>query len=394
MASKRFTTAQWAKIHDLMDKKAAAFGLPRRRRKSVVIGTFNIRKLGDLKGRSAGAQRLLHRICERFDLLAIQEVQDDLAGVQQLRAALGSTYGLVVSDVTGKWAGGRGMSERLAFLFKWNRIERTELASDITYDRSAVVDSLLEHRTAFNATLRAHQQALDKHRRKRGKKGSKPTIKLPAFLTFIRQPHCAAFRVKAKSGHTPYEFMTVNAHLLFGNGPDERRWEFDALIRWIAARAKQRDKTYFDNFLLLGDCNLEFKTMAEKRADIDTQLKALNTTVLRSKKAAKANFPLLTPHPKHGELRTTARLKDTYDQIGLFAFDKRLPTPDDNRTAGVTVDGYDYGVFNFANLFSTALHGKAYADLTAAQRKSLIARMEHDVSDHMPAWIRLPIPGA
>ena len=80
--------------------------------------------------------------------------------------------------------------------------------------------------------------------------------------------------------------------------------------------------------------------------------------------------------------------------MALFTFDDELPTPDSNQRAGSTPDGYDYGVFNFAELFARALHGKAFADLTAVQRDSIIEKGEFDVSDHMPAWIRLPIPGA
>ena len=53
---------------------------------------------------------------------------------------------------------------------------------------------------------------------------------------------------------------------------------------------------------------------------------------------------------------------------------------------------FDYGVFDFVNLFSEALHGKAFAKLSAAERKTLVARFEHKVSDHMPLWLRLPLP--
>ena len=33
--------------------------------------------------------------------------------------------------------------------------------------------------------------------------------------------------------------------------------------------------------------------------------------------------------------------KQTYDQIGLFSNDIRLPTPDDNKTAGNISDNYN-----------------------------------------------------
>ena len=35
-----------------------------------------------------------------------------------------------------------------------------------------------------------------------------------------------------------------------------------------------------------------------------------------------------------------------------------------------------------------------FGDLKKSERSYILARTEHDVSDHMPAWIRLPVPGA
>ena len=108
------------------------------------------------------------------------------------------------------------------------------------------------------------------------------------------------------------------------------------------------------------------------------------------------NFPLLTPHPipARNPLHTNARGDQTYDQIALFSHDKRLPTYKANATAGSDPDGYDYGVFNFMDLFAQALHGCKFDALTKAQREAMVAKTEYDVSDHMPAWFRLPIPGA
>ncbi len=36
--------------------------------------------------------------------------------------------------------------------------------------------------------------------------------------------------------------------------------------------------------------------------------------------------------------------------------------------------------------------GKPFLDLTKKRRDALIEKFEHDVSDHMPIWIRLPKP--
>jgi endonuclease/exonuclease/phosphatase family metal-dependent hydrolase len=403
----KFSAAEWKKINQL--EPFEPFGSPERREKSVVIGTFNIRKLGTIKNRSSQAWSFLERICKRFDLLAVQEVMDNLEGLRHLQKALGEDYGIVVSDVTGGVfnpedviQGKRGNNERLAFLFNWKRIRRTELASDISYDRTDIVNKLFQKRSQYLETWEKHHRDVGKWEQKceqaqaDGKrKPKKPPIELPTFLTFIRQPHCASFEVVPQGEADPLQFLSVNAHLLYGTNRDERRWEFDALIDWLTIRAKNAAKMYYPNIVLLGDCNLEFEAFEWTREEIDARLKKLNTEALRSKRAAKVNFPLLTSHPAHGELRTSARLKQTYDQIGIFAHDKRWPLSEANKTAGqIDSDGFDYGVFNFTELFAQALYGRTFAELTKSQGDEIIKRCEYDVSDHMPAWFRLPIPGA
>lgn len=41
---------------------------------------------------------------------------------------------------------------------------------------------------------------------------------------------------------------------------------------------------------------------------------------------------------------------------------------------------------------SEALHDKRFSALTDQERQTLVARFEHKVSDHMPLWLRLPLP--
>ena len=88
-------------------------------------------------------------------------------------------------------------------------------------------------------------------------------------------------------------------------------------------------------------------------------------------------FPFLDPHPGRTEpYRTNARLTD------------RDFRPD--RT--VQPRGPDYGVFNFADLFSEALLQAPFESLEDGERKDLIDRFQFKVSDQVPLWIRLPVP--
>lgn len=389
--AKSFTKAEWNKLHNLMTRKAAEYGLPERRSGSVVLASFNIRKLAAINKKSAGAWRMLRRICERFDLVAIQEVQDDLSGLQELKRKMGTKYGMVASDITGATPGSASPTERLAFLFRWDRIKRTEVASDITYDRSAVVNTIYDWRSAFWSRFKefsAKTNAWEREKAKRKRQGkrapAKPVVHLPKFVTFIRQPLCVSFEIPGARGAKPYSFLAVNAHLLYGKYPDERQFEFQALVGWLVGRAKSASRMYHPNIIMLGDCNLDFEKVKLRRTQIDAFLKSINASDLAAKKSAKLNFPFLSVHPDQSAVfRTNARRTQTYDQIGLVIHDKRMPTSAKNKTAGKAKDGFDYGVFDFVRLFADAL-GKTPA--------TLYAKFEHDLTDHMPIWIRLPRP--
>lgn len=398
MASK-FTNAQWQKIDTLYNSSAEDFGLPERRGDSVIIGSFNIRKLGAIAKRSDQSWEFLKTTIARFDLIAIQEVMDDLSGLEHLLSLLGDDYGMVVSDITGTKPGSSGNTERLGFLFNWKKVQRTALASDVTFDRSEIANNLYDNKSEFTKAWTAHTKKLKDwetktaEKKAQGKKPpAKPPIELPRFVSFIRQPHCVSFRIKGAASSKPFEFLVVNAHLLYGKNKREREWEFKALLEWLTIRAKYVDRLYHPNILLLGDCNLDFGSVPDMRDDIDGFLMGLNKSVLKSKKAADANFPLLSSHPKLGIIKTALRQKQTYDQIGIFSNDPRLPKPEDNETAGAEAGGYDYGVFNIANLIAQALHGKNIDEVTASQRKVIFKKAEFDITDHMPIWMRLKLP--
>ena len=95
-----------------------------------------------------------------------------------------------------------------------------------------------------------------------------------------------------------------------------------------------------------------------------------------------------------GRFMSTARMTETYDQIGFFGADGALPDYLANDAAGQAgTNAFDYGVVAFADLFARALHGKE-SFRQVPRSGSFVRRFEHDVSDHHPIWVRLPIPGA
>ena len=129
---------------------------------------------------------------------------DDLSGLEHLLEMLGDDYGMVVSDVTGAKPGSGGNAERLGFLFNWKRINRTALASDITFDRSEIATNLYINRTEFSKAWTAHTKEIKEWEDKvaenkaQGKRApSRPPIELPKFVRFIRQPGTVNLTIQA-----------------------------------------------------------------------------------------------------------------------------------------------------------------------------------------------------
>ena len=69
-----------------------------------------------------------------------------------------------------------------------------------------------------------------------------------------------------------------------------------------------------------------------------------------------------------------------------------MPTYLENASMGQHPRGPNYGVFDFANLFSKAMNDQSLDQLSPEANGEFLARFEHKVSDHMPIWFRLPLP--
>jgi endonuclease/exonuclease/phosphatase family metal-dependent hydrolase len=392
-----FSNHQWQSIRTKLGQDPGRYGCPIRREDSVVIGSFNALKLGK-DGDNRKRWDFLKRFASRFDLLAVQEVMDDLSGIRRLHKMLGASFEMIVSDTTGAVPGARGLRERLAYLYRPERIELKELASDITHDRSVVISKLKQDIDVWRKFFKDFDDT-NKQREQEGKdKLSLSDVEHPEFLTFIRTPHCASFSVKGRGSADSIDFLAVNAHLLYGKSKDERTREFFALLEWLVQRAKRSKTMYYKNMILMGDLNMDFESPDSRYADIVGLLLGLNSNLLSGQSAARVNFPFLDVH--HGQtslFNTNARKTKTFDHVAFFV-DKNeagLPLEIHNKLAGQEgPNDYDYGVFDFSELFAQALYGKSFFQLNETQIKSIYSKSSADVSDHMPIWVRIPIPGS
>lgn len=188
--------------------------VPKRTSSNLLLVTWNIANLGVQKRRPSD-YKVIASILSRFDLAAIQEVNDNLAGLRAIHEELPSRYRLLISDPGGN-------QERAAFVYDERRVELQEKVGEI-----AIPPAEFRH------------------------------IKAPGvgghFQGFDRNPYLAAF----KSGS--FTFLLANVHLFFGSEKrtdiDRRALETYAVARWAHNRQKSA-YSYTKDIIALGDFNL------------------------------------------------------------------------------------------------------------------------------------------
>lgn len=181
----------------------------------LLLATWNVANLG-LQQRRDTDYQLIAEIVGWFDLVAIQEVNDNLAGLRAIQQQLPPAYRVLFSDAAGN-------DERLAFVYDSTRVTLLEKVGEIAIPPSDL-----------------------------------PFIKLEGiaaeFKGFDRNPYLAAFQ----AGH--FRFILVNVHLFFGDDAaaasiDRRCLETFAVARWCDIRRRSKN-SYTRDIIALGDFNL------------------------------------------------------------------------------------------------------------------------------------------
>jgi endonuclease/exonuclease/phosphatase family metal-dependent hydrolase len=183
-------------------------GVPGRRPDRLLIATWNVANLGVQKRREKD-YALLAEIVGWFDVIALQEVNDDLTGLRALQAALPDSYRILFSEATGN-------QERGAFIYDSRKLELLEKVG-----RLAIPPSQLGR------------------------------IKLPG--SSHRGPYLAAFEAGS------FRFLLVNVHLFYGSTSkkdiERRSLEAFAVAYWADKRRKDKH-AFTTDIIPLGDFNL------------------------------------------------------------------------------------------------------------------------------------------
>lgn len=189
---------------------------PKTRTRTLILGTWNLRNFDD--NRFMNAKRTLEdllyiaEIISRFDVIAVQEICDDLRPLDRVMALLGRDFEYIVTDIT---EGTGGNQERLGFIFDRNKVRFKGIAGELVLPDSMQIIA-------------------------GGKKRQ-----------FSRTPFMCSFQ----SGWFKFLFSTV--HIYFGSDSGEKYKRRVAEIESVAEFLAKRAEDDHDNHILVGDFNIK-----------------------------------------------------------------------------------------------------------------------------------------
>ncbi len=326
----------------------------KRKDSSILLATWNIRDLGSNKFNPAGrldeSFYYLAEVASCFDLIALQEVNQDLDDFERLVGILGRNWNYLLTDTT---EGSRGNGERMAFLFNRDKVWFRNIAGEIVLPKGQLV-----------VPARAVRPPDEQGSAERSLVPDLPTTKPEQMegQQFARTPFLVAFQ----AGWFRFNLCTV--HIYYGKDSgqalQQRIGEIKALVSFFAKRHDKESKgvppQQAENYVLLGDFNVvspEHETM-----------QALTAKKFR------------VPEQIDG-----AHLTDRnhfYDQIAVRVKDPRFKVTD-----GGILDLYQ-DVFTDADL-------PLYADLVPKTPKNLSELKRYQrwrtwqMSDHSPLWVEI-----
>lgn len=233
-----------ARLQPLRDRKCDS---------SLLLATWNIRDFDSNKF-GFGPRRMesfyyIAEIISAFDLVAVQEVNEDMDALEKVMRILGREWTYIATDVT-EGPGGNG--ERMVFVYNTEKVFFRRVAGEIVLPQGQLI--VAEKNVKAPAGMES---------------GAAPVTKVEQHLQFARSPFLVAFQ----SGW--FQFSLCTAHLYYGaaSGPalDQRIREIAALVKFFAdrqdkatERAAEKQRGAVENYIILGDFNVvspEHKTM-------------------------------------------------------------------------------------------------------------------------------------
>ena len=312
----------------------------------LLIGTWNIREFdsGNWGARLPESYAYIAEIVDRFDLVAVQEVREDLRALERLMDRLGQHWSYLVSDVTDR-ALTAGNGERLAFLFDTRKVRFLGQTGELVLPplRVSTVDA----------------------------SGKKVTATVPAKQA-ARTPLMAAFQV----GWTKFVLTTV--HIVWGDdkaAPPDRVEEIGQIARFLKDRSETPTEPVH-NFVLLGDFNI-FSASDDTMVALE---KGGGFTIPDAiKQADGSNIKGDRKYDQIAYRNRPERFEHT-NRAGVFDYYQYVMTDADERAYRPYIDRY---------IQERHAAGKKTPKLPKDHKAAVTqynAWRTHQLSDHLPLW--------
>ena len=310
---------------------------PRTISDTLLLATWNIREFDSSKYgvRETEPLHYIAEIISRFDLVAVQEVREDLWALDEVQKMLGGWWKYIVTDVT---HGTSGNGERMAFLYDGRKVTFGGLAGEIVLP-----------------DVRGQDRSLQ----------------------FARTPFMCGFR----ASWTKFNLCTVHIYYGDAKADDPRRIkEIEDLAKLLADKSKPPGEqparpdgavtevrnTSPENMILLGDFNIfargdkTFEGLTKAGFVVPDELQRLPGSNLDQSKFYDQIAFLVRPD----RFGTTSR-------AGVFNFLKSVYRDEDQETYGAVI-------------------GEPYAK--AKNQKSYYNQWRtFQISDHLLLWVELKI---
>jgi endonuclease/exonuclease/phosphatase family metal-dependent hydrolase len=321
-----------------------ARNVPKKGKNETDLATWNIANLGAQKRRPRDLALIAH-ILSKFDIIAVQEVNQDLGHFREVLKHLAPKgFAAVFTDVAGN-------EERLAVVYRKARVRPRQLIGELDYNPNGTV---VEGRYVL--------EPMPVRVRAGGK-----TRNL-SFYNFSRNPYLTSWEVVGRK----YTFTLASTHIYWGD-PDPadaksaaartKRAKFDQriaevfyLANWASTNTQNKKKSalvYDANIILLGDMNIPTMNSDE------LVWKALLRKGLRPSRYAT-------------EMGTTLQEFTKYDQV-VFTKEQAPIRLINGRQCTVV----DFDNYVFADLWKD----RGLADFKAWTKFA--------ISDHRPLFVRL-----
>ena len=213
---------------------------PRNLDDTLLLASWNIRDFDSNKFHHGKRLResfyYLAEIISAFDIVALQEVNEDLSGLRRLMRHLGPTWDFIATDVAGN-------NERMVFVYDRNKVWFRDIAGEIVLPYKPARPSKKE--------ILDFAKKVEPLSAKEVKKELAERDVLDPNRQFNRTPFMVAFQ----SGWFKFKLCTVHIYYGKDSGPALKRRikEIRDIATFLSKRA-DRDKD--DHYILLGDFNI------------------------------------------------------------------------------------------------------------------------------------------